>query len=283
MSAPHAHLNLSQGTYVLFRVATLTYAFPVAEVQELQRLSLSEVTFIPHRPAAFMGVVNNRGKVIPVVDVRLLLGEASFTAQIDETRAMLQAREQDHVDWLAALRETVRTGAPFTKAKDPTMCAFGKWYEATKADPLALESLTGGNMSLERYFEGFDQPHRTIHALANQVLDLCAKNRKDEAEQMIANAELKELAELKGLFSSFIHHYAQLRQPMMVIVEHGESQVAMAVDAVLSVRDLEPKEGDERGSDLSSEFASSFAIEEDSSLIAITNTASLLGSMEFAA
>lgn len=163
------------------------------------------------------------------------------------------------------------------------MCAFGKWYEATKADPLALESLTGGNMSLERYFEGFDQPHRTIHALANQVLDLCAKNRKDEAEQMIANAELKELAELKGLFSSFIHHYAQLRQPMMVIVEHGESQVAMAVDAVLSVRDLEPKEGDERGSDLSSEFASSFAIEEDSSLIAITNTASLLGSMEFAA
>ena len=38
-------------------------------------------------------------------------------------------KEKDHHDWLNALEESIVDGVPFTKAKDPHQCAFGKWYD----------------------------------------------------------------------------------------------------------------------------------------------------------
>ncbi len=60
------------GKYMTFRVGSEEYGLPILKVREL--IGLLEITRVPHAPPAVKGVVNLRGKVIPVVDLRAKLG-----------------------------------------------------------------------------------------------------------------------------------------------------------------------------------------------------------------
>lgn len=67
------------GKYMTFRVGGEEYGLAILKVREL--IGLLEITRVPHAPAGVRGVVNLRGKVIPVVDLRSHLGVG------DENRA----------------------------------------------------------------------------------------------------------------------------------------------------------------------------------------------------
>src|SRR5689334_6995740 len=57
------------GKYMTFRLSSEVYGLEILKVREL--IGLMEITRIPRAPAHVRGVINLRGKVIPVVDLRL--------------------------------------------------------------------------------------------------------------------------------------------------------------------------------------------------------------------
>ncbi len=65
MSAPNDSLA---GKYLTFRLRSETYGVPVLKIREILRMM--EVTPVPQLPDYIRGVVNLRGKVIPVADLR---------------------------------------------------------------------------------------------------------------------------------------------------------------------------------------------------------------------
>lgn len=59
-------------TWVTFSLAGETFALPVTHVYEILRVS--GITRVPHAPAMVRGVTNMRGRVLPVIDLRVRLG-----------------------------------------------------------------------------------------------------------------------------------------------------------------------------------------------------------------
>ena len=57
------------GLYLTFELGTVTYGIGILKVQEI--IGIMKVTHVPRTPEYVRGVVNLRGKVIPVVDLRL--------------------------------------------------------------------------------------------------------------------------------------------------------------------------------------------------------------------
>lgn len=57
---------------VVFRIEKSEYALPVANVGEILRMVA--IAPVPEAPAWLPGVINLRGKVIPVIDLRIRLG-----------------------------------------------------------------------------------------------------------------------------------------------------------------------------------------------------------------
>ena len=57
------------GKYLTFVLAEEEYAFPVGHVREITRIT--DVTVVPRMPAHVSGVINLRGKVVPVMDLRV--------------------------------------------------------------------------------------------------------------------------------------------------------------------------------------------------------------------
>jgi len=60
------------GKYLSFVLGGEEYGIEIMKVQEIN--SLTEVTRVPRMPEYVRGVVNLRGKVIPVIDLRLKFG-----------------------------------------------------------------------------------------------------------------------------------------------------------------------------------------------------------------
>ena len=57
-----------------FRIGRENFALPIAQVQEIVRVP--EITAVPQAPDLVEGVINLRGRIIPVVDLRKRFGEA---------------------------------------------------------------------------------------------------------------------------------------------------------------------------------------------------------------
>ena len=62
------------GKYLAFALADEEYALPVLKVREI--IQMMEITHVPKVPPHVKGVINLRGKVIPIVDLRLKFGFA---------------------------------------------------------------------------------------------------------------------------------------------------------------------------------------------------------------
>lgn len=59
-------------TWVGFSMAGETFALPVSAVHEVIRVT--SITRVPHAPFPVRGIINLRGRVVPVVDLRMRIG-----------------------------------------------------------------------------------------------------------------------------------------------------------------------------------------------------------------
>jgi purine-binding chemotaxis protein CheW len=68
-SAGPALTDARAGKYLTFQLASEEFGIRVLKVREI--MGLQEVTAVPQTPAHVKGVINLRGKVVPVIDLRL--------------------------------------------------------------------------------------------------------------------------------------------------------------------------------------------------------------------
>lgn len=70
------------GKYMTFKLATEEYGLAILRVREI--IGLMDITRVPKTKEYIRGVINLRGKVIPVVDLRLIFGMVR-TENTDQT------------------------------------------------------------------------------------------------------------------------------------------------------------------------------------------------------
>lgn len=65
-----------EGKYLTFTLAEEEYGISILKIKEI--IGMMPITFVPQTPEFVKGVINLRGKVIPVVDLRLRFGMESI-------------------------------------------------------------------------------------------------------------------------------------------------------------------------------------------------------------
>jgi purine-binding chemotaxis protein CheW len=73
--APSSSVRSLAGKYLTFILGRESFGIAVLKIREIIRLI--EITSIPRMPPYVKGVVNLRGKIIPVIDLRIRFGLAS--------------------------------------------------------------------------------------------------------------------------------------------------------------------------------------------------------------
>ncbi|MCI0776647.1 MAG: chemotaxis protein CheW [Chloroflexi bacterium] len=80
--------------FIVFRVGTESYGMDVSTVREVLRLQ--EVTYVPNAPEYVEGVINLRGKVAPIVDLRKRFG-VEVSAATNESRIVVAEYNSEDV------------------------------------------------------------------------------------------------------------------------------------------------------------------------------------------
>ena len=76
LAAPTKTKEERAGKYLAFHLGPEEFGIQVLKVREI--MGIQEITAVPHTPLHTKGVINLRGKVIPVVDLRLKFGMAEM-------------------------------------------------------------------------------------------------------------------------------------------------------------------------------------------------------------
>lgn len=67
-----AQISINNDRFIGFNLGEEEYAFPLLAIKEV--IGIPETTPIPQSPNYFLGLMNLRGSVIPVIDLRVKLG-----------------------------------------------------------------------------------------------------------------------------------------------------------------------------------------------------------------
>jgi purine-binding chemotaxis protein CheW len=206
--------------FVIFQIKRGLYAVGSENVREI--IVVPQVTFVPNSPPEVRGVINLRGKIIELMDLRVKLGLLPLKAEVDALIQLLRDREQDHRDWLSELEACVRERRPFAKARDPHKCAFGLWYDQFQTEDRLLR------MTLP----GMDAPHKAIHATADAALSRAASGDVDGALELISERRSLELGALIKLFDRSRRTLLAGNREVAVVLSRGAELLAFSADFV---------------------------------------------------
>ncbi len=225
--AAAADSSVRQLPSLIMRAGPTLFALGAGDVREM--VSTPEVRSVPNVPSFVRGVINLRGSVMPIVDLRHRLGMVTGAAEAAQLADLLGARLQDHRRWVDELTASVAERRPFTLTTDPHACAFGRWYDTFRTDNVILD------LALKR----FDAPHKRIHAVGEKVTQLMADKRYDRCEELVADVRDTVLTSLVHSFEQAIAAVREITREIAVVVQHpGTQAYALAVDAIESVERL---------------------------------------------
>ena len=94
------------GQYLTFMLDEETYAIDIKQVREV--LDFTEVTRVPRMPDFMRGVINLRGGVVPVVDLRLKFGMAATEKTVDTCIIIMEVIIDGNTTLLGALADSVQ-------------------------------------------------------------------------------------------------------------------------------------------------------------------------------
>ncbi|MBN2419573.1 MAG: purine-binding chemotaxis protein CheW, partial [Deltaproteobacteria bacterium] len=94
------------GQYLTFILDQEVYALDITQVREV--LDLTEVTKVPRMPEFMRGVINLRGGVVPVVDLRLKFDMRESERTVDTCIIIMELDIDGERTFLGALADSVQ-------------------------------------------------------------------------------------------------------------------------------------------------------------------------------
>lgn len=92
--------------YLTFKLDQEVYALDITQVREV--LDFTEVTKVPRMPEFMRGVINLRGGVVPVVDLRLKFGMDRSERTVDTCIIIMELDIEGEKTFLGALADSVQ-------------------------------------------------------------------------------------------------------------------------------------------------------------------------------
>jgi purine-binding chemotaxis protein CheW len=92
--------------YLTFRLEDEIFGVEVARVREI--LDYTSITKVPRTPDFMRGVINVRGSVVPVLDLRLKFGMTRTEASVNTCIIVLEIALEDEIVVLGALADSVQ-------------------------------------------------------------------------------------------------------------------------------------------------------------------------------
>lgn len=109
--------------YLTFKLDEESFATEISKVREV--LEYTQVTPVPRSPEFMQGVINLRGSVVPVVDLRLQFGMSAVEPTVDSCIIIIEVNIEGTTTVLGALADSVQEVIDFKPEQLEPAPSFG--------------------------------------------------------------------------------------------------------------------------------------------------------------
>ncbi|MGN1134963.1 MAG: chemotaxis protein CheW [Oscillospiraceae bacterium] len=222
--------------WLIFSLCGFTYAINTEFVTGIL-IPPDNLTAVPDAPEEYRGIVNIRGAVYPVIDMRRLFGYPSLDKECEDFTAMLEQREKDHINWANELKRSVEAGEDFKLTTDPHKCAFGMWYDEFKKNP------HNADYSLHK----IEAPHEALHRTAEDIAAVRklpdSPNKERKLSELMNIVFDEYVPEIVNIMDESKNRYKSFFRETMVTFNSDGGNTAIIVDKVLAVDKITPVSG----------------------------------------
>ena len=220
---------------VNFRVGEKYIALNILDILVTERYQ-EDLTTIPTEDRSFLGVKDYVGTPTPVFDLGLIMNNQETREANAELIEQFSKADRALLEWIEALEDSLRNDVPFTRETNPGKSQFGMWYDAFSTEDEELASL----------MRRFDKPHRTIYALAEQLMALKNSGQKEEALHQLEMEKSGTLAQFKRLCEDAQLQVTESYKPIIVYTttDGRTPYIGLLVDSVedsVNINDNEVK------------------------------------------
>ncbi len=217
--------------WIVFKVSKNTYAVNSEDVLSIIKMT-DEIIEIPDIQEYIRGVMNLRGSIIPLIDLKILFKEDSLDKIIDDYSNMIVTRKQDHINWVKELDRCIEHNEEFKLATDPHNCAFGKWYYSYKPE----------NNTIGFHIKKIEEPHRLLHEAA-AAYNNCNKDhancqREECLKDILERVKEDYMPEIISILDDSISVLKNNLKEMIIVLEHNNFKAGIVVDSVLSIESI---------------------------------------------
>jgi purine-binding chemotaxis protein CheW len=99
-------MQADMGQYLTFKLDEEVFALDIIKVREV--LDFTVITKVPHTPEFMLGVINLRGSVVPVVDMRLKFGMSKTERTVNTCIIIVEIEVEGEGVVLGALVDSVQ-------------------------------------------------------------------------------------------------------------------------------------------------------------------------------
>ncbi len=224
---PRTSVDEHDDLFVIFSVAGQSFGVPHRHVLEM--IQPPKPIPVPGTHPAVEGVINLRGNVLGLIDLRRALDKPSAQEELDQILGSLSDARRDHRAWIDELEASTREGRPFTLAKDQHECRFGRWFDSFEAQNDFVASLVGR----------LDEPHASLHGEYERVHAHASRGETEQALALIRAHREGTMAQLDRVLDETEQALIEMRREVAIILSaDGNSPVALRVDGVDAIEAL---------------------------------------------
>jgi len=219
--------DLAVTQLVTFKLGLEEFAFHMDRVREILRVE--RPSEVPDTPKHVLGVLTVRGKILPVIDLRVMLGLSSLETEVVAEATELCARFKT---WLTAAGETMRSGADKLDVSGAE--TVRKWMADSNTSSQALQNVIGKMRAAN---------DRLLRGVA-QTQSLAAEPaRAREHFQQEVEGSGQQVIKLFAEFENNVKENIREDQRLIVVQTHG-SLLALLVDKVREVLNMPKRQID---------------------------------------
>ena len=213
--------------WVIFSVGKQLYAISSRLVTGI--MQIPPVTRVAEAPELFLGVCNVRGDVIPIVNMRKLLGMSSADKEAEEHVKLLSEKRDDLDRWLKELCRCVEKGLRFNLSPDPAKYRnFGAY---------------GVGSSISEDMKRIDPAYSELHSYAQKIIGMRSPDGAyDEGTDELLQQAEKSAQKAFRIIDDLAHQIREKLTPMIITLSFPSTRdtcMGFSVDSVKAVDEVE--------------------------------------------
>jgi len=213
---------------VAFFAGRARYGAPIEAVLEMT--SLGPLETIAGVGQSVLGMMQLREEVIPIVELRSLMGIPARSVEIERIIEELLAQQKAHDEWTDQIARFAESGGRSPKHVSSADCPLRRWERDAR----------GCDDSLERALDKLSNLHKGVHAFAHAVSSAVERGDSKAAKTAVATAYGGPWRDLSEWFEETIRTIGDAQRQMVVVLTVCGRKLGLAVDRIDSVVSFEP-------------------------------------------